>query len=300
MPALRLPLIVGLGEDGTLVPIRRAQRGLKCKCTCPGCGARLSAKRGKVKTHHFAHYRVEECNGAVETALHRFAKAVLHHHRRIVLPPVRARGVKAVVKPVHKFNYRSTGEEVGLKGFIADIILYGYPKLIVELKVTHSVGAYKQRVFIRSGLPSVEIDVLAIFKELVQEQRAADTRELARRIINFGKRECGLEIHGRWLFHPAQHRAEYRRRLEATMLKVRHSEWKGYHHYRTIGCPCPERQRFARGENWQRAYAKTHQDCAGCPHLVEMVYDFAWVGYQWVPIAVTGVRCGFALREVLL
>ncbi|MFT6000313.1 MAG: hypothetical protein ACI81P_002774 [Neolewinella sp.] len=297
MAVPRLPLIVGVGEDGLLVPIRRAQRGLKCKCNCPACGARLSAKRGKVNAHHFAHYRVKECAGAVETSLHRFAKAVLHHHRGIVLPPVRARGVKAAVKPVDKYNYQRTGEEVGLKGFVADVILYGYPKLIVELKVTHTVDAYKQRVFIRSGLASVEIDVLAIFKELVQEQRSADTLELARRIINFGGREHGLEVYGRWLFHPAQHRAEYRRRQEATVLKVRHSVWKGYHHYRTIGCPCPERQRFARGENWQRAYAKTHQDCAGCPHLVEMVHDFAWVGYQWLPVTVTGVRCGFTITE---
>ncbi|MFK8165378.1 MAG: hypothetical protein AB8H12_23225 [Lewinella sp.] len=295
MPATRLPLIVGVGGDGLLVPIRRAQRGLKCKCTCPACGARLSAKRGKVKAHHFAHYRVEECAGAVETALHRFAKAVLHHHQKIVLPPVFARGVTEAIEPIRGFTYRRTAEEAKVKGFVADVILYGQKKLIVELKVTHAVDAYKQRVFIRSGVPSVEIDVLAIFKELVQEQRAADTQELARRIINFGGREHGLEVHGRWLFHPAQHRAEYRRRQAATVLKVRHSEWKGYHHYWTIGCPCPERQRFTRGENWQRAYAKTHQDCAGCPHLVELVYDFAWVGYQWIPVKVTGVRCCFTL-----
>lgn len=281
MPAPKLPLIVGVGKDGKLVPIRRAQRGLKCNCTCPACGAKLSAKRGKIKTHHFAHYRVNECAGAVETALHRFAKAVLHHHSRIVIPPVRARRVKTAVKPVQRFIYRRTKEEVGLKGFVADVVLYGFMKLVEELRVTHAVDNYKQRIFIRSGIPSVEIDVLVIFKELLQEQRASDTRELARRIINFGGRERGLEVHGRWLFHPAQHNAEYPRRQAATVLKVRHSEWKGYHHYRTIGCPCPERQRFTRGEHWQRAFARTHQDCAGCPFLVEMVHDFAWVGYQW-------------------
>ncbi|WP_020568145.1 competence protein CoiA family protein [Neolewinella persica] len=294
MSAARLPLIVGVGEDGLLIPIRRAQRGLKCKCVCPACGARLSAKRGKIKAHHFAHYRVEECAGAVETALHRFAKAVLHHHPKIVLPPVYARGVKRAIEPVRRFAYRRTTEEAGVKGFVADVVLYGASRLIVELKVSHAVDPYKQRVFIRSGIRSVEIDVLAIFKELVQEHRAADTKELARRIINFGGREHGLDVHGHWLFHPAQHQAEYRRRQAAALLKVRHSEWKDRHHYRTIGCPCPERQRFTRGDNWQRAYAKTYQDCAGCPHLVELVHDFAWVGYQWVPVRLAGVRCGFA------
>lgn len=293
MPAQKLPLVVGVGADGLLVPIRRAQRGLKCQCTCPACGARLSAKRGKVNAHHFAHYRVAECAGAVETALHRFAKAVLHHHRRLTLPPVRAHGVKQAVQPVREFAYHRTEEEVGVKGFVADVILYGRQRLIVELKVSHAVDPYKQRVFIRSGIPSVEIDVLAIFTELSQEHRSADTKELAHRIINFGNREHGLAVHGRWLFHPAQHNAEYQRRREARALKVRHSVWQGFHHYRTIGCPCPTRQRFARGESWERAYARTHQDCAGCPHLVEFIHDFAWVGYQWTPVKLSGVRCGF-------
>lgn len=293
MPAQKLPLIVGVGADGLLVPIRRAQRGLKCNCTCPACGARLSAKRGKVNAHHFAHYRVAECAGAVETALHRFAKAVLHHHRSLQLPPVRARGVPKPLKPVHNFTYRRSAEEVGVKGFIADVLLFGAQRLVVELKVTHGVDPYKQRVFIRAGIPSVEIDVLAIFKELVQEHRASDTKELARRIIAFGGREHGLSVHGNWLFHPLQHSVEYQRRKEAQELKVRQSEWRGYRHYRTIGCPCPDRQRFARGETWEKAYAQTHQDCAGCPHLVEFVHEFAWVGFQWTPVKLVAVRCGF-------
>jgi len=246
-----------------------------------------------VNAHHFAHYRVNECEGAVETALHRFAKAVLAYHKEIVLPPVRVRGVKKPVVGYEEYAYKRVGQEVPLKGFVADAVLYGWRKLVVELKVTHEVDNYKQRVFLRSGIQSVEIDVLAIFEELTGEGRAHDTLELARRIIRFGERERGMAVHGRWLFHPVQHNEEYRRRKEATLLQVRHSVYRDYHHYRTIGCPDPERRRFSGGENWTRAYARTHQDCAGCPHLVEMNYEFGWVGYKWLPLKVRGVSCGW-------
>jgi hypothetical protein len=252
----------------------------------------LSAKRGKVNTYHFAHYRVQECIGAVESSLHRFAKAVLHHYDTITLPPVFAHGVKKPLRTFRGYRYRRTDEEVPFKGFVADVVLFGLEKIVVELKVSHEVDAYKQRVFIRSGLQSVEIDVLTIFEELVEEGRGGDTRELARRIIRFGERNGGMAVHGRWLFNPEQHRAEYRRRKEAALLKVRQNTWKGKTWFRTLGCPDEERQHLAKGDNWQRTYARTHQDCSGCSHLVEMIYEHQWIGFQWVPVRVIGVLCG--------
>lgn len=297
MKKRRLPLVVGINSEGKLVPILRAKRGLKCKCVCPACGARLSAKRGKIMTHHFAHYRVDECDGAVETALHRFAKAVLHFHRSIKLPPVFARGITKPLLLARQHGYQDSAEEVGLNGFVADVILYnGVEKLVVELKVTHEVDPYKQRIFLRSGVTSLEIDVLAIFEELSQEGHASDTTELAKRIIDFGGREGGMAVHGRWLFHPRQHNAEYQRRTAARSLKVRHSVWRGYQHFRTIGCPCPKRQRFSSSESWDKGYARTYQECVGCPHLVELEYHYDWVGYQWVPVKLKGVKCGYETK----
>ncbi|WP_273446983.1 hypothetical protein [Neolewinella agarilytica] len=290
----KLPLIVGIGEDGKIVPIRRAKSGLKCRCFCPGCGAALSAKKGKVNAHHFAHHGAGECPGGIESGLHRFAKAVLHHHSCLLMPPVLVHQLTRHVRGPSLFKYHKTSEEVGIKGFVADVLLYGKEKLVVELKVSHAVDSLKERAFIRAGIPSLEIDVLAIFRELVNESRGQDTKELARRIINFGGRDRGRAVHGRWLFNPLQHQFEYRRRKTSKQLKVKHSEWRGYHHFRTIGCPCPRRQRFYGGDNWSGSYARTYQDCIGCPHLVEMVYDNAWVGYQWTPVRVKAVLCGWS------
>jgi len=142
MPARRLPLIVGIGEDQRLVPVRRAARGLKCICVRPSCGARLPVKREKINAHHFAHHQAEECPGAVETALHRFAKAVIQHHRELILPPVIVRGIEKPLRPARAYPYRRSGAEVPLKGFVADMVIYGLLKLVVEIKVTHGVEPY--------------------------------------------------------------------------------------------------------------------------------------------------------------
>lgn len=44
----------GLDADETLVPIESAARG-KTGLRCPYCGEALTAKKGKIKVHHFAH-----------------------------------------------------------------------------------------------------------------------------------------------------------------------------------------------------------------------------------------------------
>lgn len=44
----------GLDSDDTLIPIDKAARG-KTGLRCPYCGEMLTAKKGKIKVHHFAH-----------------------------------------------------------------------------------------------------------------------------------------------------------------------------------------------------------------------------------------------------
>lgn len=49
----------GVDEDGTLISIEDITRG-KTGLKCPYCNSRLTAKKGKIKEHHFAH-KVETC-----------------------------------------------------------------------------------------------------------------------------------------------------------------------------------------------------------------------------------------------
>src|SRR5580658_8030351 len=84
---MKIKLPFGL-QNGKLVDISSVESGLACNCVCPSCGQRLVAKKGEINQHHFAHHNAIECEGAVETALHIYAKNILEKHKRMVLPPV--------------------------------------------------------------------------------------------------------------------------------------------------------------------------------------------------------------------
>jgi len=93
-----LPLLFGLytneGQNvfDELKHISEVKKGKKCQCRCPACGAKLIAKKGRRKKHHFAHYFVSECAGGAETALHHYAKLLLLQKRQIKLPPIFVHG----------------------------------------------------------------------------------------------------------------------------------------------------------------------------------------------------------------
>lgn len=40
--------------------------------TCPMCGARVIAKKGEDRAHHFAHYRVEDCGATDDMVFNKF------------------------------------------------------------------------------------------------------------------------------------------------------------------------------------------------------------------------------------
>lgn len=75
----------GLFED-QLTHISQVDRGLNCGCTCVGCGATLVAKKGDIKSHHFAHYNATDCGIANETVLHRLGKEVIAAHLKLAAP----------------------------------------------------------------------------------------------------------------------------------------------------------------------------------------------------------------------
>lgn len=54
----------GISAAGELVPVEEAARG-KTKLTCLYCGGALTARKGRVKEHHFAH-TAETCNPVVQ------------------------------------------------------------------------------------------------------------------------------------------------------------------------------------------------------------------------------------------
>ena len=79
-------------RDGNVLSISEIkieEKGLKCNCTCPGCGAPLVARLGKKKQRHFAH-KGEACDvvAAQQTALHMLAKEIIENSKRLLFPGI--------------------------------------------------------------------------------------------------------------------------------------------------------------------------------------------------------------------
>ena len=71
--ALRIPY--GLDGTGRMVNVADVPRGKACGCRCPGCDARLVARKGRIRQHHFAHLAPAP---ACESWLHSTAKHLLY------------------------------------------------------------------------------------------------------------------------------------------------------------------------------------------------------------------------------
>src|SRR5690606_16981536 len=84
-------LAYGIAPDGRVLHISEVPSGLDCGCSCPGCDRRLSAHKGDVLAHHFAHHDPTNCSGGRETALHKLAKQVIAEQGLVALPPVVAK-----------------------------------------------------------------------------------------------------------------------------------------------------------------------------------------------------------------
>ncbi|MFP1132935.1 hypothetical protein [Asticcacaulis sp. W401b] len=155
-----------LGErDGILIGIDDVSSGLACGCICPNplCAAPLVAKKCKPgRMDHFAHYKRRDCGVALETALHKAAKAILEEARQFEVPAYT--------------EWFGDQEEVLLKGrclqfdevrleqrtgrIVPDVILIkdGH-ELIVELVVTHWCDQTKIDILALQGLACVEVDL---------------------------------------------------------------------------------------------------------------------------------------------
>lgn len=73
-------------KNGVDVTIDEVESGLKCECYCPFCKSQLIARKGNLKTHHFAHYKELDCGYGVETILHKLCKEIIAKSKSFVVP----------------------------------------------------------------------------------------------------------------------------------------------------------------------------------------------------------------------
>ena len=157
---VRLPY--GQSPDGRIVHISEVPSGLDCGCVCPGCGTPLVARKGVRNEHHFGHRSSAACSHALESALHKLAKEVLHDRCEILLPEVRAerQGRRLVThrEKVHEFD--DAVLEQHLHDIVPDVIVRkGEHRLLVEMFVTHRCGPEKIARIRELGLSCLEVDL---------------------------------------------------------------------------------------------------------------------------------------------
>lgn len=178
----RSPIKLQYGErNGKIVCISELsyqERGLKCGCKCPGCGAQLQARMGNKKQPHFAH-NAKSCDtvSAQQTALHLLAKEIIEKEKVIMFPGIYIKKTDissnktydaAWSKIPSELEYRKPKKvvcaavtlETKVSNFVPDIIVCTSDRrCLVEIAVTHFVDEEKRAKIETAGIPLLEIDL---------------------------------------------------------------------------------------------------------------------------------------------
>jgi hypothetical protein len=163
-------------RNGKEIPISQVSNGLACDCVCAYCKEPLIAKKGNIRIHHFAHYKNQDCNYALETELHKRAKEILEIAKVIVLPEVVMKIGQINVKIKDSFNkYDIDTVEVEHKTghIIPDVVICFKNKkkmLFIEIKVTHGIDSKKKEKIDLLGISTIEINLSKYKRNKLDEE----------------------------------------------------------------------------------------------------------------------------------
>jgi hypothetical protein len=237
-------------RNAQVVYIEDVDSGLQADCVCPTCGDALIAKKGGIKTHHFAHYQDSDCACATETALHLAAKQIIEQERQLMLPQVmlKFQGSKSpwVLSKAQRVSVDDVRVESRLGVHIPDVLArIGDHRLAIEITVTHKTDDKKVQCLSRHGCSILEID-------LSGQPRFLSLEELKELIVNGVAQK-------RWRFN--SYSEQLRREVElACERKALVSRGLALH---VDDCPIPARV-------WRgKPYANVIDDCWSCEHCVQ-------------------------------
>lgn len=156
-------------DTGKIVGIDEVDGGLACNCECPHCKAKLEAKKGKKRAHHFAHYDRDETSFCSESALHLAAKEILKEIQEITLPKLMisesgcGKDFEVLSEGcLFKYDKVRIEESISIDGDVIrpDVIVSNDKAILaIELLVTHAVDDEKKQKFERAKLTAIEIDL---------------------------------------------------------------------------------------------------------------------------------------------
>lgn len=216
------------GKIVSIDDIPHEEKGLRCNCTCPGCGGALIARLGKQKRHHFGHHGAT-CNlaHAQQTALHMLAKEIIEQDKLFAFPgySVSLEDIgwddnhRVMYNMPRSLEYRkaytakctSVTLEKKVSSFVPDIVVDIYGRTcLIEIAVTHFIDEAKQEKIDAVGLPVVEVDLSSFIGQQITRSIIRDA--LVAQIEN-----------KKWLYNPLREeaiewaKAEYAKLYNATL-----------------------------------------------------------------------------------
>lgn len=162
--AKQLNLIYALKND-SIVSISEVESGLKCSCTCPACGEKLVAKKGKKMMHHFAHHSGENCAYGYESSLHLAAKDILSKAKKMTIPPVYVKFPDSykqdeIISRAKEIEIENVELEKQFGSIVPDVVVYaGGKTFFIEIYVTHCIDEEKLEKLRNARMSTIEIDL---------------------------------------------------------------------------------------------------------------------------------------------
>lgn len=196
--------------------IQPSESGLKCRCVCPKCGARLQAKLPKTKkdfTPRFAHHHAETCDYATETAIHLKAKEIIEKEKRLIIPSVEAsyKNLSKELSPSKEIHFDRVILERKVDDIIPDIMVYKNNRpLMIEIKITHGIDKIKYKKIKKIGISTLEI-------ELTNMKNNFDPESLRKALIN-------ITDNKHWIYNTRQKGGKRELKQKYLELKEREQE----------------------------------------------------------------------------
>ena len=265
---MKIKLPYGL-KDESLISIDEVESGLACDCFCPACKKQLIAKKGKVNVHHFAHYKVKDCNGGIETALHLLSKEIIANHKTFKTPILYYPNTNYEIFPEMEIPIDKVTLEKKLGGIIPDIIIESKgKKILVEIVVSNPISWDKMRKIVSKNIPTIEIYAKYLFEyAYVKKDFGLNNNSFLNELIRGTKFK-------RWAHNPkiAKIKANLKNNYaEEKVVKSFKSEEMGQYNF-VEDCPL-EKKFWKSGIKAGKPYASIDYDCNDCDFCVSIDYD---------------------------
>jgi predicted RNA-binding Zn-ribbon protein involved in translation (DUF1610 family) len=263
---MEIKLPYGL-KNNELVSIEGVEKGLACDCICPNCKAKLIARHGDTREHHFAHYKVDDCGWRGESIIHKISKDIIARFKYFKVPILYwSYKPEVIIYGETTIPVDNVRLEKKIDNIIPDIVIESKGReLIVEIKVSHGIDYNKYLKIKKLNIPTIEIDAREVVSSLFSEKNYfLKSDEFEDTIVNGIKNKY-------WIYNTEKERLKnifknnYAERFTIETLKSENSQFSDliYIDY----CPIIKRtwnSGFKKGES----YAKLQEDCRNCNYYL--------------------------------